>query len=119
METEGRLVEYVCRTTFSDVSRAAMEVMRHQVLAVLGTTIAGGSAEGLRDGSRDGERVGRFEGGVDPYPRRQGAGGEGSLRKRRNGEGPRLLRCPCSGRPHRLGHDTRGAVRFGGAGRRV
>jgi len=46
METERRLVEYVCRTTFNDVPEPAMKVTRNQLLAVLGTTIAGSAAEG-------------------------------------------------------------------------
>jgi 2-methylcitrate dehydratase PrpD len=46
METEGRLVEYVYRTTFSDVPQSALKVIKNQVLAVLGTTIAGASADG-------------------------------------------------------------------------
>ncbi|MFZ7111446.1 MAG: MmgE/PrpD family protein [Desulfatiglandales bacterium] len=46
MLTEGRLVEYVCRTTLGDVPQAVLRVIKNQVLAVLGTTIAGASAEG-------------------------------------------------------------------------
>jgi 2-methylcitrate dehydratase PrpD len=46
METEGRLVEYVYGTTFSNVPQAALKVIKNQVLAVLGTTIAGASADG-------------------------------------------------------------------------
>lgn len=46
MDTERRLIEYVCRTAFSDVPEPAMKVSRNQLLAVLGTTIAGASAEG-------------------------------------------------------------------------
>ena len=46
METERRLIEYVCRTAFNDIPESAMRVTRNQVLAVLGTTIAGASAEG-------------------------------------------------------------------------
>ncbi|MBA4417750.1 MAG: MmgE/PrpD family protein [Syntrophus sp. (in: bacteria)] len=46
METEGRLVDYVYRTTFGDVPDMALKLIKNQVLAVLGTTIAGASAEG-------------------------------------------------------------------------
>ncbi len=46
METERRLVEYVCRTSFGDLPETALTVIKNQVLAVLGTTIAGASAEG-------------------------------------------------------------------------
>ena len=46
METEGRLVEYVCGATYADVPGTAMDVIKNQLLTVLGTTIAGASAEG-------------------------------------------------------------------------
>ncbi len=46
MKTEDRLAEYVCGATFADVPIDAMEVVKNQLLTVLGTTIAGASAEG-------------------------------------------------------------------------
>ncbi len=46
METEGRLVEYVYSATFADIPTAAIDVIKNQLLTVLGTTIAGASAEG-------------------------------------------------------------------------
>ncbi len=46
METERILVDYVCGTGFGDMPEAAVKVIKNQVLAVLGTTIAGASAEG-------------------------------------------------------------------------
>jgi 2-methylcitrate dehydratase PrpD len=46
METEGKLVEYVCRSTYSALPALALKVIKNQVLAVLGTSIAGASAEG-------------------------------------------------------------------------
>lgn len=46
MKTEGRLVEYVCRTEFRELPDGALKVIKNQLLAVLGTTIAGASAEG-------------------------------------------------------------------------
>jgi 2-methylcitrate dehydratase PrpD len=46
METEKRLVEYVCGATFSDIPADALDVVKNQLLTVLGTTIAGASAEG-------------------------------------------------------------------------
>jgi 2-methylcitrate dehydratase PrpD len=48
VETERRIVEYLCRTTYDDVPAAALKVVKEQVLAVLGTTIAGASAEGCK-----------------------------------------------------------------------
>ncbi|MGC9977068.1 MAG: MmgE/PrpD family protein, partial [Syntrophales bacterium] len=46
METEGRLVEYVCGATYADLPPSVLEVVKNQVLTVLGTTIAGAEAEG-------------------------------------------------------------------------
>jgi 2-methylcitrate dehydratase PrpD len=46
METERRIVKFVCGATFSDVPPTAMRLIKNQVLAVLGTTIAGASADG-------------------------------------------------------------------------
>ena len=46
METERKVVEYVCRSAFDDLPSAVLKVIRNQVLAVLGATIAGAFAEG-------------------------------------------------------------------------
>ena len=46
MESERRVVEFVRGATFSDVPPAAMKLVKNQVLAVLGTTIAGAFADG-------------------------------------------------------------------------
>ncbi len=46
MKAEERLVEYVCGATFADVPAEAVELIKNQLLTVLGTTIAGASAEG-------------------------------------------------------------------------
>jgi 2-methylcitrate dehydratase PrpD len=46
METERKIVEYVRRTGFADLPAAAIGVIKNQILAVTGTTIAGSSAEG-------------------------------------------------------------------------
>jgi 2-methylcitrate dehydratase PrpD len=48
METERRVVEYLCGTTYGDIPATALKLIKEQVLAVLGTTIAGASAEGCR-----------------------------------------------------------------------
>jgi 2-methylcitrate dehydratase PrpD len=44
--TEHEIARFVCRTTLDDVPVAALEIVRDVVLGVLGTTIAGASAEG-------------------------------------------------------------------------
>ncbi len=46
METEGRLVEYVCRATYGDLPPSVLEVVKNQVLTELGTTIAGAETDG-------------------------------------------------------------------------
>jgi 2-methylcitrate dehydratase PrpD len=46
METEGRLVEYVCGANFADLPSACLELIKSQLLTVLGTTIAGADADG-------------------------------------------------------------------------
>ena len=46
MKTEDRLAEYVCGAAFADAPIDAIEVVKNQLLTVLGTTIAGASAEG-------------------------------------------------------------------------
>jgi len=46
LNTEQRFAEYVCHTTFNDVPSIDRKVVKNQVRALLGATIAGGSAEG-------------------------------------------------------------------------
>lgn len=46
METEGRIIEYVHGAEFSHMPEVALKVVKNQILAVLGTTIAGAWAEG-------------------------------------------------------------------------
>ena len=46
METERNVAEYICHATYSAVPSAAIEVIKDQLLAVLGTTIAGAHADG-------------------------------------------------------------------------
>ncbi len=46
METERRVVDFVRGTAFGDVPPSAVELIKKQVLAVLGTTVAGASADG-------------------------------------------------------------------------
>jgi 2-methylcitrate dehydratase PrpD len=46
METERNIAEYICHAAYSTVPPAAIEVIKDQLLAVLGTTIAGAHADG-------------------------------------------------------------------------
>ena len=46
MKAEETVVKYVCGTTLEDFSSADLQVVKHQLLAVIGTTIAGAKAEG-------------------------------------------------------------------------
>ena len=46
MKAEGKLVNFVCDTRFEDISSSALNTVKRQVLAVVGTTIAGATAEG-------------------------------------------------------------------------
>ena len=46
MQTEKKLVAFVHETRFGDIPSAALETVKHQLLAVVGTTIAGATADG-------------------------------------------------------------------------
>jgi 2-methylcitrate dehydratase PrpD len=46
VSTEQEIARFVCQTSFSDIPAVALETIRDQSLGVLGTTIAGASAEG-------------------------------------------------------------------------
>ena len=46
METEKKIVEYICSSKFEDLPPEPLSVVKNMVLTVLGTTIAGASAEG-------------------------------------------------------------------------
>lgn len=46
MNTEQQIASYVCETDFDDVPAAALEIVRDVLIGVVGTTIAGASAEG-------------------------------------------------------------------------
>lgn len=46
METESRIVEYICTTGFTQVPVPALRVVKNQLLSIIGTTIAGATAEG-------------------------------------------------------------------------
>jgi 2-methylcitrate dehydratase PrpD len=48
MKAEEKLVTFVRETRFEDISSSALEMVRRQVLAVVGTTIAGATAEGCK-----------------------------------------------------------------------
>ena len=46
METEKKLVEFICHTTFEDIPREALTTVGNILRAVLGTTIADSTCEG-------------------------------------------------------------------------
>jgi 2-methylcitrate dehydratase PrpD len=46
VNTEQEIARFVCRTSFGDIPAVALETIRDEVLGVLGTTIAGASAQG-------------------------------------------------------------------------
>ncbi|RLB07566.1 MAG: MmgE/PrpD family protein [Deltaproteobacteria bacterium] len=46
MELEKRLVDYIFRTKFEDIPQGARSVVKNMILTILGTTIAGATAEG-------------------------------------------------------------------------
>jgi 2-methylcitrate dehydratase PrpD len=48
MKAEHRLVQFICRTTCDDLQPGPLEVVRNQMLTVLGTTIAGSTEAGCR-----------------------------------------------------------------------
>jgi 2-methylcitrate dehydratase PrpD len=56
MEPERKIVEFVCGTGFGDIPPDVLDIVKDQVLSIVGTTIAGASAEGcetLRDVARE------------------------------------------------------------------
>jgi len=46
MKAEAKLVSFIRDTRFADIPPAALKTVKHQILAVLGTTIAGATADG-------------------------------------------------------------------------
>ena len=46
MKAEEKLVTFIHDTRFADIPPAALKTVKHQVLAVIGTTIAGATADG-------------------------------------------------------------------------
>lgn len=46
MKTENKVVEYVCGATLNDFPHSDLRIVKHQLLAVIGTTLAGSRAEG-------------------------------------------------------------------------
>ncbi len=46
MKAEEKLVTFIHDTRFADIPSAALKTVKHQVLAVIGTTIAGATADG-------------------------------------------------------------------------
>lgn len=49
MKAEGKLVSFVRATRFEEIPSAVLATVKNQLLAVLGTTIAGGTAEGCEN----------------------------------------------------------------------
>jgi 2-methylcitrate dehydratase PrpD len=52
MKAEEKLVDFVCDTRFGDIPPSALETVKRQVLALLGTTIAGANADGCEPAVR-------------------------------------------------------------------
>ena len=46
METEKKLAQYVSDSTYSDLPRESVDVIKKVILTIMGTTIAGATAEG-------------------------------------------------------------------------
>jgi 2-methylcitrate dehydratase PrpD len=49
VKTEEKLVEYVVRTRYSDIPPIPLQIAKNVMLTVIGTTIAGSTAEGCED----------------------------------------------------------------------
>lgn len=49
METEKKLAEYLANARFKDLPREPLDLVRNVLMTVLGTAIAGSTAEGVRD----------------------------------------------------------------------
>jgi 2-methylcitrate dehydratase PrpD len=52
MKAEERLVDFICNTRFQDLPPVALETIKNQLLAVVGTIFAGASAEGCKEAVR-------------------------------------------------------------------
>jgi 2-methylcitrate dehydratase PrpD len=48
LETEKKIVRYICQATYEDLKPGPLGVVKNQLLTVLGTTIAGSAAEGCK-----------------------------------------------------------------------
>jgi 2-methylcitrate dehydratase PrpD len=46
MNTEEKIVKFICDTKFSDIPSTALKIIKKQVLTIIGTTIGGSSADG-------------------------------------------------------------------------
>lgn len=46
METEKKLAEYISETKFEDLPRESIDIIKNVIFTVLGTTVAGATAEG-------------------------------------------------------------------------
>jgi 2-methylcitrate dehydratase PrpD len=52
MKTEEKLVDFICRTRFEDLPQEALKTIKSQLLAVVGTTLAGANEEGCEQAVR-------------------------------------------------------------------
>lgn len=69
METEKRLADYLVNTRFEDLPQEPLDAMKNVVLTVLGTTLAGATAQGCEEMAR----LARAWSGCFPAIRRQPA----------------------------------------------
>ena len=46
MKTEKKLAEYISETNYADIPKKSVDTIKDVVLTILGTTIAGATAEG-------------------------------------------------------------------------
>ncbi len=52
MKTEEKLIDFVCHTKFEDLPQAALKTIKNQLLAVVGTTLAGATEDGCEQAVR-------------------------------------------------------------------
>jgi 2-methylcitrate dehydratase PrpD len=45
METEKKLINFIIDTTFSDLPKVLLSIVRNMILTILGTTVGGATAE--------------------------------------------------------------------------
>ena len=52
MKTEEKLIDFVCRTKFEDLPQVALKTVKNQLLAVVGTSLAGATEDGCEQAVR-------------------------------------------------------------------